>query len=423
MQRKFFQKISFRIIFLFVAVFLHPLSLIPSDFGDWLKKQNPLAWDYEKVSPHVYYKKIFIPEIPLSIHILKVHLDKKFVELELQKAEDGIFGRRTLMEIAKREIEKGKNVIAGVNASFFEEDGRPVGLFVDEGIIYTLSNRRSSLIKTIRDELLISKSNVEIFVGAGREKVKIKELNKENQNWDGVHLFTYVYNKKIKVTKDFVGIVAKIGEKRFSPTENVKGYVSEITRENEIQLKKGEILLVVKKSEKILKNVKVNCPIKFIIRNLYFRDDIEFAVTGAPQIVRKGVNVYKGATEGLTSKFTDVRHPRTGIGITKDGKKLFLIVVDGRQPQLSIGMTLEELAELFIKLGCYNSLNLDGGGSTTMWVKGRVVNSPSDPTGERPISDALLVIENERAEELRKITNSPITKLQINKGRALEIEN
>lgn len=392
MQRKFFQKIPFRIIFLFVAIFLLSLSLIPSDFVYWLKKQNPLAWDYEKVSPHVYYKKIFIPEIPLSIHILKVHLDKKFVDIELQKAGDGIFGRKTLMEIANREIEKGKNVIAGVNASFFEEDGRPVGLFVDEEIIYTLSNRRSSLIKTTREELLISKSNVEIFVKAGREKVKIKELNKEN-HWDGVHLFTHVYNRKIKIVKDFVGIIIKIERKRFSPTENVKGYVSEIVRDGEILLKKDEILLVAKESENILKNVNVNRPIKFIIRNLYFRDDIEFAVTGAPQIVRRSLNIYKGLTEGLTSRFVDTKHPRTGIGITKDNKRVFLVTVDGRQPELSIGMTLEELAELFIKLGCYNSLNLDGGGSTTMWVKGRVVNSPSDPTGERPISDAILIIE------------------------------
>jgi exopolysaccharide biosynthesis protein len=54
-------------------------------------------------------------------------------------------------------------------------------------------------------------------------------------------------------------------------------------------------------------------------------------------------------------------------------------------------MTIPELEALMIELGCVEALNLDGGGSTTMVIRGKVVNSPSDPTGERPVSDALLV--------------------------------
>jgi exopolysaccharide biosynthesis protein len=54
-------------------------------------------------------------------------------------------------------------------------------------------------------------------------------------------------------------------------------------------------------------------------------------------------------------------------------------------------MTIEELAVLMTGLGCVEAINLDGGGSTTMVINGRVVNNPSDATGERPISDALLV--------------------------------
>jgi len=68
-----------------------------------------------------------------------------------------------------------------------------------------------------------------------------------------------------------------------------------------------------------------------------------------------------------------------------------LVTVDGRQPKKSVGMTIEELAVLMTGLGCVEAINLDGGGSTTMVINGRVVNNPSDATGERPISDALLV--------------------------------
>ena len=72
------------------------------------------------------------------------------------------------------------------------------------------------------------------------------------------------------------------------------------------------------------------------------------------------------------------------------GRKLLLVAVDGRQPGYSVGMTLEELAHFFLKLGAVDAMNLDGGGSTTMVIGGEVVNSPSDGR-ERPVGSALLV--------------------------------
>jgi exopolysaccharide biosynthesis protein len=66
--------------------------------------------------------------------------------------------------------------------------------------------------------------------------------------------------------------------------------------------------------------------------------------------------------------------------------------VDGRQAPYSDGMTLAELAALMRRLGATDALNLDGGGSTTMVVQGRIVNRPSDQEGERHVGDALAVI-------------------------------
>ncbi len=68
-----------------------------------------------------------------------------------------------------------------------------------------------------------------------------------------------------------------------------------------------------------------------------------------------------------------------------------LVTIDGRQPGESIGMPLTTLAELLIELGAVEAMNLDGGGSTTMVVQDKIVNRPSDATGERPVSDAILV--------------------------------
>lgn len=92
------------------------------------------------------------------------------------------------------------------------------------------------------------------------------------------------------------------------------------------------------------------------------------------------------------------RHPRTAIGITGK-KKVILITLDGRTPEAR-GMSLFELADLMNYLGCIDAVNLDGGGSTTMWIKGKpfngVVNMPCDNKkfdheGERPVSDIFIV--------------------------------
>ena len=88
--------------------------------------------------------------------------------------------------------------------------------------------------------------------------------------------------------------------------------------------------------------------------------------------------------------FTTERHPRTVIGTAGDGR-IWLITVDGRNKALSLGMSFAELQTLITRVGLVDALNLDGGGSTTMVVKGAVVNHPSDPTGPRRVSDAIIV--------------------------------
>ena len=77
-------------------------------------------------------------------------------------------------------------------------------------------------------------------------------------------------------------------------------------------------------------------------------------------------------------------------GVTRDGR-LLLVAVDGRAPGYSAGLNFEEEAAVMLALGAVNAVNLDGGGSTTMTVRGNIVTRPSDATGERPIADAIVV--------------------------------
>lgn len=110
-------------------------------------------------------------------------------------------------------------------------------------------------------------------------------------------------------------------------------------------------------------------------------------MTGGPRLLRGGQ--YAGG-EGFARSMSDRRHPRTAIGTLPDGR-IAIVVVDGREPYHSLGMTLPELAAEFTRLGATDALNFDGGGSVAFVVRGQVVNLPSDETGERPVTDVLLI--------------------------------
>lgn len=114
------------------------------------------------------------------------------------------------------------------------------------------------------------------------------------------------------------------------------------------------------------------------------------AVSGAGLLVLDGRELTDWKDEELSAGFDTTRHPRTLIGVD-DQNAIWLVTVDGRQPALSLGMSFVELKALSRRLGLRSALNLDGGGSTTMVVQGFVVNHPSDDTGPRKVSDAILV--------------------------------
>jgi exopolysaccharide biosynthesis protein len=112
-------------------------------------------------------------------------------------------------------------------------------------------------------------------------------------------------------------------------------------------------------------------------------------IVGGGQII-----VRNGHAVAFTGTFATNRHPRTAAGIDASGTRLTLLVVDGRQPELSIGMTLAELSDEMIRGGCAEAINLDGGGSTTLVHRDpkngklEVLNSPSD-SKERSVADVL----------------------------------
>jgi exopolysaccharide biosynthesis protein len=113
--------------------------------------------------------------------------------------------------------------------------------------------------------------------------------------------------------------------------------------------------------------------------------DLQQVISGAPMLVVKGKAV---------KNESPAKHPRTALGVDEKGSRLVILVVDGRNPGVSEGMTLAELAGEFVRMGCYTALNLDGGGSTSMVMREpnaeswKILNRPSDGK-ERPVANVL----------------------------------
>lgn len=111
-------------------------------------------------------------------------------------------------------------------------------------------------------------------------------------------------------------------------------------------------------------------------------------IGGFPLILEDG-QVVGDLQVGERPSFSAERHPRTAVGFDPRENVLWVVVVDGRQPGYSMGMTLPELADLMGALEAQEAINLDGGGSSVMVVDGAIVSRPSDAEGERPVANAL----------------------------------
>ncbi len=114
-------------------------------------------------------------------------------------------------------------------------------------------------------------------------------------------------------------------------------------------------------------------------------------VGGFPELLDQGRAVM-GLGLDPTQSFASFRHPRTAVAYDPDARRLWLLVVDGRQGAYSSGMTLVELTDALSAVGATKALNLDGGVSSVMVVGGSLLSHPSDEDGERTVRNALAVV-------------------------------
>ena len=120
-------------------------------------------------------------------------------------------------------------------------------------------------------------------------------------------------------------------------------------------------------------------------------------MTTGPMLISRSANV----PQRLDRRFVYARHNRTAIGLKPDGT-IILLVADGRSKHNADGLSLPELTCVMRWLGCCDAANLDGGGSSTMYIRNHstngIVNHPSDngrfdPMGQRPVANAIMLVK------------------------------
>ena len=120
---------------------------------------------------------------------------------------------------------------------------------------------------------------------------------------------------------------------------------------------------------------------------------VQTAIGGGPVLIEFGeIKITNNEELKFGGKAIDDKHPRTAMGYTKDNK-LIILVIEGRNPGKAEGATLTQEAQIFKDLGCWEALNLDGGGSSCMLVNGKETIKVSDALGQRPVP-AVFIIKN-----------------------------
>lgn len=339
------------------------------------------AQDFKPVRDGVEYAEMSreIDKIPVKMNLLRLDLSK--VRLDVVHALDSAIGLEKTSSIARRH-----GAIAAVNAGFFRidrsiyEGDNVAALAIDGKILSENSNNRIALFinngKT-STAVKIGRFNPTMKIYTGKFLRQISGVNRERKENELI-LFTPEFHRTTLTDADGLEMIVANG--KITQIRDGRGS-SEIPAN-------GFVLSATGKMRDELKALKIGTRIS-IETSLPDNEKIEDVVTGVPQLVRDGKVEVTWQAEKSSKAFVETKHPRTAVAKLKDGKFL-MITLDGRS-EASGGIALQNLAELLLEMGAVEAMNLDGGGSTTMFLDGKIVNKPSDKEGERKIGDAILV--------------------------------
>lgn len=347
-----------------------------------------------EVSPGVTHRYYWMREGPWAVHVLDIDRAHCW-RLEAAKAGAGAAGRATTSWIAETHAgEAGQAVAGAVNGDFFlfAPPGVPTGPHIHDGRVITGPGSRPALIVDSAGDVAFDTLRTAGWLATPTFGTEIRGWNRPLTA--GLSVFDASWGT---VTDSVTGATEVV----LSALQRGLVLAIDTVPEGVAIPADGAVLVLGSAAPAVTR--------RQLSTLRAGTDSASVAVAIAPRPPREALGGFpillrdSAAVQGLDAAggvgFGPVRHPRTAVGISADGRRVLLVVVDGRQPPYSEGMTLPELARLMLALGATDAINLDGGGSSTMVVADgsqgdaalRVVNRPSDREGERAVANALLV--------------------------------
>jgi hypothetical protein len=359
----------------------------------------------------VVHRRLVANQGPFTIHVVEVDLRRRDVAIAAMHAFDSLRGREQISAMVARRSSAGTPVIAAVNADFFNlKTGENENNQVVDGEVLkavTVTDSPFDSLHTIHTQFGVTCDGhpvIDRFSFAGTvltppPAIAILPLDAVNfrRRADATVLYTAPYGVTPgdSSARQSVEVPFRITERHgdtlylqpIGPARGGGGLT--IGRGEAVLSGAGASAEVVRRlGGSIAPTARLRAVTAFTPR----RGRLCVLVGGWPRLVVDGQSIADSIDrlEGTFPRFSVTRHPRTGVGFSRDSTTLYLITVDGRS-ESSSGMSLAEFASLMQALGVAQGLNLDGGGSTTLVIRGHVVNHPSDSTGERTVGNALLV--------------------------------
>jgi len=322
-----------------------------------------------------------------TINVLVVDPGK--AQLVLGRAQDAGVGTETTSSMAAR-----LGAAAGINGGYFRTSGlyrgEPAGIMAVAGRILSEPSRRrpglavSNAGSRTRLAVVDMALRAEVVAARGAARRAVAGFNRPRLT-DELIVFTHEFHRTTLTGP--AGAEAVCARGRVQALHDATGS-AEIPAGGWVVSGHGTSAAWIR--EHLTKGVPVELRTEAVLGpQPDFSPD--FILGGGPRLLRAGRPAVDSDPGRYDPGFAEARHPRTAVGLRPDGR-ILLVTVDGRRPGRSVGMTIAELTALLAELGAAEAINMDGGGSTTMVAGGRIVNSPSDPTGERPVGDALLVL-------------------------------
>jgi exopolysaccharide biosynthesis protein len=365
---------------------------------------------YSTLAPGVAYRHDVRADGPLSIHVIRIDRNRSDLEFHASLGQGTVFGLEPLDGMVGRtESILHLPAMAAINGDFFliqpgPYQGDPRGIQIIEGELVSGPTKNAFWVTAdgcphmgpVNSKLKALWSNGKNEAD-GKTEVDIG-LN-ENRADNAVVLYTPTLGLRADATPNEVVGTRTHGGKELV-LERVEGQpwlplavgttytakVSEIRDGGDTPLSPNRMILSIG-------------PEKFsTLPPISLGNTLQLSIQTEPDL--QGVNTAVGAGRILVQdgELADVgpanqpRHPRSMIGWNRQA--IFLIVVDGRQPELSVGMSYPEMAQLAKQYECTDAIELDGGGSSTLWATGKIWNSPSDGK-PRAIANGLIVFRRD----------------------------